>query len=74
MREIIQDDFHKQMRERMSHNYYFQGGRERAQIRKYLSRYQLDKNFLLDCTTMEDKISKLKQYASSVKQQQKMLH
>ena len=67
MKKVFEDEFHKQMRERMTHNYYFQGGKERAQVRKYLSRYNLDKSFLLDCTTIEEKISKLKAYAESIK-------
>ena len=64
---MFQDEFHKTMRELMKNNYYLHGGKERSQIRKYLSRYELDKSFLLDCETHEEKLAKLKAYAESIK-------
>lgn len=67
MRKVFEDEFHKQMRERMTHNYYFKGGKERAQIRKYLSRYKLDKSYLEGCTTHEEKLAKMIAYAEARK-------
>ena len=63
--EPLQDEFHAEMRRRMKDVYYNHGGKERANIRKYLKRYNLGKEVLNDYETDEDKLVFLRQYAKN---------
>jgi hypothetical protein len=70
-KEIINDDFHAEMRKKMKDIYYNHGGKDRATIRKFLYRYGLSKDILNDYQTDEEKLLFLRQYA---KQQRNKKH
>ena len=69
------DDYHRLVRDKQREMYYFNNGKIRQQIRRYTRRYNLNHEFLNDCPTDEEKLNKLKKYASDlrlVKYQQKV--
>jgi hypothetical protein len=61
------DEYHKLVREKQKEYYYKNGGKTKAQVRKYLERYGLDSDFVNDCTTDELKVEKLKKYANEMR-------
>ena len=70
------DEYHRLVREKQMENYYLNGGRVREQIKNYKNRYNLKDDFLNDCPNDDEKIKKLKQFASdfhTLKHQQKIV-
>ena len=61
------DDYHKLVREKQREYYYLNGGKIKAQIRKYLERYELDTDYVKDCTNDDEKVAKLKMYANEMR-------
>jgi len=59
---VYQDEYHAEARFLAKQNYYCKGGRVKTSIRRYLQRYNLDKQMLNHCATDSEKLEYLKDF------------
>jgi len=59
---VFNDIYHIECRSRAKDNYYNAGGKEKTSIRRYLQRYELDKQLLDGYITDLEKLEFLKDY------------
>jgi len=59
---VFNDIYHTECRSRAKEHYYLKGGKEKTSIRRYLQRYELDKQLLDGYITDLEKLEFLKDY------------
>ena len=59
---VFNDIYHTECRSRAKEHYYLKGGNVKTSIRRYLQRYELDKQLLDGIITDTEKLVFLKEY------------